>query len=326
MFGERGPECPLSPDLPHTENFIDGFNGSLNIELEGNTEMQGEEAKGYLYLLPTILILVAVVIFPLIYALNLSFSKWDSFDQTITKFVGFKNYYRLLFKSHRFWNSLTNSFVLWIVAGCAQIVLGFLIALLVNRVFLFHRVVKAVILLPMLVLPVGAAHMWSLIFNPLFGPINYILSIFSLPQVDWLGSTRFAMTSIIITDVWQWTPFCFLILYAGMQGIPLELYDAAKVDGANAWQTVRRITIPLLKRVFLVVILFRSIDLFRIFDTIYVLTSGGPAGATETLPFYTYILGFKRFDMDKAAALSFILVLIVSLISFFFIARFEKEG
>jgi multiple sugar transport system permease protein len=287
--------------------------------------MRGDKAKGYLYLLPTILILIAVVIFPLIYALNLSFSRWDDFEQTITKFVGFKNYHRLLTRDNRFWNSLEKSFVLWGVAGSAQIVLGFLMALLLNRVFLFHRVVKALVLLPMLVLPVGAAHMWSLIFNPLFGPINYILSIVHLPQLDWLGSTRYAMISIIITDVWQWTPFCFLILFAGMQGIPMELYDAAKVDGASAWQTVRRITIPLLKRVFLVVILFRSIDLFRTFDTIYVLTSGGPAGATETMPFYTYILGFKRFDMDKAAALSFLLVIIVSLLSIFFIARFEKE-
>lgn len=287
--------------------------------------MRGEKATGYLYLLPTVLILVAVVIFPLIYALNLSFSRWDDFAQTIGKYVGFKNYYRLLAKDPRFWNSLKNSFVLWIIAGSAQIVLGFLVALLLNRVFRFHRIVKAVVLLPMLVLPVGAAHMWSLIFNPLFGPVNYILGLFSIPRIDWLGSTQFAMTSIIITDVWQWTPFCFLILYAGMQGIPLELYDAAKVDGANAWQTVCRITIPLLKRVVLVVILFRSIDLFRIFDTIYVLTSGGPAGATETMPFYTYILGFKRFDMDKAAAISFILVAIVSFISLFFISRFERE-
>jgi multiple sugar transport system permease protein len=287
--------------------------------------MRGEKATGYLYLLPTVLILVAVVIFPLIYALNLSFSRWDDFAQTIGKYVGFKNYYRLLAKDPRFWNSLKNSFVLWIIAGSAQIVLGFLVALLLNRVFRFHRIVKAVVLLPMLVLPVGAAHMWSLIFNPLFGPVNYILGLFSIPRIDWLGSTQFAMASIIITDVWQWTPFCFLILYAGMQGIPLELYDAAKVDGANAWQTVHRITIPLLKRVVLVVILFRSIDLFRIFDTIYVLTSGGPAGATETMPFYTYILGFKRFDMDKAAAISFILVAIVSLISLFFIAKFERE-
>ena len=287
--------------------------------------MQGDKAKGYLYLLPTILILIAVVIFPLIYALNLSFSRWDSFEQTITKFVGFKNYHRLLTRDNRFWNSLENSFVLWGVAGSAQIVLGFLMALLLNRVFRFHRLVKALVLLPMLVLPVGAAHMWSLIFNPLFGPINYILSIFHLPELDWLGTTRYAMISIIITDVWQWTPFCFLILFAGMQGIPQELYDAAKVDGASGWQTVRRITIPLLKRVFVVVILFRSIDLFRTFDTIYVLTSGGPAGATETMPFYTYILGFKRFDMDKAAALSFLLVIIVSLLSIFFIARFEKK-
>ncbi len=287
--------------------------------------MRSDKTTGYLYLLPTVAILVAVVIFPLIYALTLSFSRWDDFAQTMGKFVGFKNYHRLLVKDARFWNSLQNSFVLWVIAGSAQIVLGFLIALLLNRVFCFHRFVKAVVLLPMLILPVGAAHMWSLIFNPLFGPVNYIFGIFALPQVDWLGSTRFAMTSIIITDVWQWTPFCFLILYAGMQGIPLELYDAAKVDGANAWQIVRRITIPLLKRVFLVVVLFRSIDLFRIFDTIYVLTSGGPAGATETMPFYTYILGFKRFDMDKAAAISFILVLIVSLISLFFISRFERE-
>lgn len=287
--------------------------------------MQSGRLTGYIYLFPAILILFAIVIFPFIYALDVSFSRWDTFSQTVGKFVGFKNYSSLIFRDARFWNALKNSFVLWIAAGGIQIGLGFLIALLMNRIFPLHRVVKATILLPMLVLPVGAAHMWSLIYNPIFGPLNYIFSLLSLPEIDWLGDSRFSMLAIIIADTWQWTPFCFLILYAGMQGISLELYDSAKVDGANAFQTVYTVTLPLLKRVFLVLILFRSIDLFRIFDVIYVLTSGGPAGATETMPFYTYILGFKRFDMDKAAALSFILVIIVSAISFFFISRLGKE-
>jgi len=287
--------------------------------------MAKEKTVGYWYLLPSIAILLAVAIFPLIYALNLSFHRWDNFAQVIGKFVGFKNYYRLLFRDPRFWNSFKNSFILWGIAGGAQIALGFFIALLINRDFFLHRTVKAIILLPMLILPVGAAHMWSLIFNPLFGPLTYFLDILSLPTVDWLGDPKVALLSIVITDVWQWTPFCCLILYAGLQGIPLPVYDAAEVDGANAWQTTFFIVVPLLKRVFLVVILFRSIDLFRIFDTIYVLTSGGPGSATETMPFYTYVLGFKRFDLDKAAALSFLLVIIVSLISFFFISRVGQE-
>jgi len=288
--------------------------------------MVKERHLGYLYLLPTIVILCLVSIFPLIYALNLSFHRWDNFAQVIGKFVGFKNYHRLLFRDPRFWNSFKNSFVLWAVAGGAQIFLGFLVAILINREFFLHRVVKAVILLPMLVLPVGAAHMWSLIFNPLFGPANYLLRLLSLPSVNWLGDPRVALTSIVIADVWQWMPFCCLIMYAGLQGIPLSVYDAAKVDGAGAWQTTFAIIAPLLKRVFLVVILFRSIDLFRIFDVIYVLTSGGPGNATETMPFYTYILGFKRFDLDRAAALSFLLVIIVSVISFVFISRVERRS
>ncbi len=285
-----------------------------------------ERTKGYLYLLPAIIILLILVIFPLIYALRVSFSKWDNFTQGVSKFVGFKNYYSLLFKDKRFINSFKNSLMLWVSAGFLEIMLGFFIASLLNREFFLHRVVKSIVLLPMLVLPVGAGHMWQLIFNPLFGPLNYIMELLRLPPVDWLGSTKFALISIIITDLWQWTPFCYLIMYAGMQGLPLEVFDAVKVDGANGWQTIWKITIPLLKKVFLVAVLFRSIDLFRMFDQIYVLTSGGPGWTTETMPFYTYILGFKRFDMDKAAALSFILLLLVTLISMFFVARFgEKE-
>ena len=285
-----------------------------------------ERTKGYFYLLPAIIILLLLVIFPLIYALRVSFSKWDNFTQGVSKFVGFKNYYSLLFKDKRFINSFKNSLMLWASAGFLEIMLGFFIANLLNREFFLHRVVKSIVLLPMLVLPVGAGHMWQLIFNPLFGPLNYIMGLLKLPTVDWLGSTKFALVSIIITDLWQWTPFCYLIMYAGMQGLPLEIYDAVKVDGANGWQTIWKITVPLLKKVFLVAVLFRSIDLFRMFDQIYVLTSGGPGWATETMPFYTYILGFKRFDMDKAAALSFILLLLVTLISMFFVARFgEKE-
>jgi len=287
--------------------------------------MAKEKTIGYLYLLPTIVILVLVSIFPLIYAINLSFHRWDNYAQVIGKFAGFRNYHRLLFRDPRFWNAFRKSFILWGIAGSTQIALGFFIALLINREFFFHRTVKAIILLPMLVLPVGAGHIWSLILNPLFGPVTYFLDILSIPTVDWLGDPRVALISIVITDVWQWTPFCCLIMYAGLQGIPLSVYDAAKIDGAGAWQTIFSIVAPLLKRVFLVVILFRSIDLFRIFDTIYILTSGGPGNATETMPFYTYILGFKRFDLDKAAALSFLLVIIVSLISFFFISRLGRE-
>ena len=287
--------------------------------------MLKDESKGYLYLLPAIFVLLVIVIFPLIYALRLSLSRWDSFQQVLGEFVGLKNYYNLIVEDKRFLNSFFTSMILWVSAGSLEIILGFFIAVLLNRDFFAHKVVKAIVLLPMLVLPVGAGHIWKLIFDPLFGPINYIFQFVGLPAIDWLGSTQFALISIIITDVWQWTPFVFLIMFAGMQGLPTDVYDAIKVDGASGWQTITRITIPLLNRVFLVAILFRSIDLFRIFDKIYILTSGGPAWATETMPFYTYILGFKRFDMDKAAALSFILVILVSLISIFFISRLGKE-
>jgi multiple sugar transport system permease protein len=284
-----------------------------------------EQNKGYFYLLPVIGILLIVVIFPLIYSLRVSLSKWDGFTQTVGKFIWLRNYHTLIFKDPRFLNAFKNSMILWISAGGVEIILGFFIAVLLNREFFFHRVVKAIVLLPMLVLPVGAGHIWKLIFNPLFGPVNYILEVLHLPAVNWLGSPKSALISIILTDVWQWTPFCFLIMYAGMQGLSSDVYDAAKVDGANAWQTITKITIPLLNKVFLVAVLFRSIDLFRVFDKIYILTSGGPGWSTETMPFYTYLLGFKRFDMDKAATLSFVLVILVSLISIFFISRFGKE-
>jgi multiple sugar transport system permease protein len=288
--------------------------------------MISERKRGYLYLLPAIFILLVLVIFPLFYSLRVSFSKWDNFTQNVGKFVGFKNYYSLLVKDKRFLNAFKNSLLLWIIAGSLEIMLGFFISLLLNRKFFLHRVVKAIVLLPMLVLPVGAGHIWQLIFNPLFGPLNYILGLLKFQPHDWLGSTKLALFSIIITDLWQWTPFCFLIMYAGLQGLPLDVYDAVKVDGASGWQTIIKITIPLLKKIFLVAILFRSIDLFRMFDQIYILTGGGPGWTTETMPFYTYLLGFKRFDMDKAAALSFILLLIVTLISMFFISVLgEKE-
>ena len=158
---------------------------------------------------------------------------------------------------------------------------------------------------------------WQLMLNPNFGAINGTLKYFGIDteSLTWTASPRLAMLSVILVDVWQWTPFVFLVLLAGLQAIPQEPYEAALVDGSNNWQTFRHVTLPLLKPAILIALLLRTMDLLRVFDHIFILTEGGPGFATETLSLYIYRTAFRFSNFGYAAAMSFVLLIITNLIS-----------
>jgi multiple sugar transport system permease protein len=237
----------------------------------------------------------------------------------ISRFVGLSHYAGLWY-DHRFWHSLSNTLYFTLVSVSLEVVLGLGVALLLQQVFPARGLVRALVLVPWLIPTVVAARMWEWIYNPQFGVLNFLLvqSGLSATGINWLGHPAIALHAAILADVWKTTPFAALLLLAGLQTIPPDLYRAARVDGAGPVQTFWHLTLPSLAPALGITVLFRTLDALRVFDVVYVLTGGGPANTTETLSIYAYRLSFQtlQFGYGAAAAVTiFALVLGVSLLS-----------
>jgi multiple sugar transport system permease protein len=274
--------------------------------------------KGNRFIIPALILLSFVTIYPVIYVFYLSLHrKLLIFD--ISRFVWFENYLFLL-KDDRFWNALKNTLYFTAVSVSLELLLGLAIAVLLNRSFRLRGFIRAVVLIPWAIPTVVSARMWEWIYNTDFGVLNYIIG----SKINWLGSPFLTMNAAIFMDVWKTTPFVTILLTAGLQIIPRELYQAARVDGAGSWAIFKKITLPLLKPVILVVLIFRTLDAFRIFDAIYVLTGGGPANVTETLSIYAYKVLFQTLQFGYGSTLSVIVFMCIGSISIFYIKLLSR--
>jgi multiple sugar transport system permease protein len=280
-----------------------------------------------LFVLPAALTLLAITIFPLIYELRLVFMSWELTTNAAPKFVGLQNLIDVLFHDERFWSSMRVTGTL-IVGGVAlQLTIGTGLALLLNRLGRWRAPLVSLFLIPVMIAPVVAGFQFRMIYHDQFGPLNYLIELLTFGQwrgFAWIADPKVALFSILMTDVWQWTPFLMLIVLAGLQSIPQELYEAAEVDGASPWQTFWRVTAPLLLPVMVIGILIRAMDSFKLFDIIYLVTGGGPGNVTETISYYTYLQGFKFFSLGYTAAMAFIQLIIITLIAQVFL-RFQKQ-
>jgi trehalose/maltose transport system permease protein len=278
-----------------------------------------------LFLLPALVLLAIIAAGPLFSTVWLSFrDELPIFH--ISRFVGFAHY-RALWGDQRLWQSLANTCYFAAVSVSLEIILGLGAALLLQQVFPARGLVRALVLAPWFVPTVVAARLWEWMYNPQFGIVNFLLVRGGLlgEGVNWLGHPTFALHAAIVADVWKTMPFAALLLLAGLQTIPTDLYRAAQVDGASAIQRFRHITLPLLAPVLGITVLFRVLDALRVFDVVFVLTGGGPANTTETLSIYAYRLSFQTLQFGPGAAVAvviFILVFGVSLLSFFVLRRF----
>jgi multiple sugar transport system permease protein len=278
-----------------------------------------ERAFPYLLLAPTMLVLLLLTIYPLIYAVKVSL-------QTSAGTWTLGNFARL-FGDRFFAVALWQTFIYTVSALVLEFALGLGLALLLDSQIRARNFFRSLLLIPMMLPPVVVAVVWRLMYNPTFGMINGTLKGWGLDtsRLTWIASPTFALPSAILVDVWQWTPFVFLILLAGLQGIPQEPYEAAMIDGSSAWQTFRNITLPLLKPAILIALLLRTMDLLRIFDQVFILTQGGPGFATETISLYIYKTAFRFFDFGYAAAMSFVLLVLVNFISIGYIRFLRKQ-
>ena len=267
-------------------------------------------------ILPLVLTLSVVMLYPL------GFSAWLSFqDYRLTRLndvhaVGLENF-RFVATDPAFQNAMTNTVIFVFGAVTLELVLGLSLALLVQKLRIVRNLVRSILLAPMFITPIAVGLMFRFLLNSEIGVISYYLGQAGL-SVDWFGPDL-ALFSIILIDVWQWTPFMLLMFLAGLEALPKAPYEAARVDGAGPWLTFSRITLPMLRPVLVVAVIIRALDAFKVFEYVFAITRGGPGDATETIMYFIYKTGFRFFRMGEAAAaaimlIAAILVLVLTLV------------
>jgi multiple sugar transport system permease protein len=272
---------------------------------------------------PAVVIMVLLMLYPLGYTLWMGFHEWFASSLTPPQWVGLENYVRIFTDDPRFADAFWRTVYFTVMAVVLQTVLGVAIALIFNRNFLGKGVVRTLFLFPMVATPVAIALVWMMMYNPVLGVLRYFLDIVGLPPVEWVSNRRLVIPALVIVDTWQWTPLITLMTLAGLSALPTEPYEAAVIDGANGWQILRFVTLPLLRPVIVVAVLFRTIDAIKTFDIIYVMTQGGPAFASETLNIYVFQTGFNYFHLGYASSLLIVLFIIVMSVSTLLI-RFRR--
>jgi multiple sugar transport system permease protein len=259
-----------------------------------------------------------MIVFPLVYTITLSFFEWSMSVNVPLKFVGLGNYIELL-KDERFLLAVARTFIFSGAAILLEVIIGVTIALFLSREFIGKNIVKTMFLLPMVATPVAIGLVWTLIYEPTIGIANLVLGKIGIAPLVWLGSESTALMSLVIVDVWQWTPMIMLITLAGVSALPGEPFESVMVDGATKWQTLWNLTLPLLRPTILVAVLLRLIDVLKTFDIIYSTTQGGPGFATETMNILAFKDAFEYFQFGRASALLVIFFVIVLGIAVLFI-------
>jgi multiple sugar transport system permease protein len=268
----------------------------------------------WLLVLPAALLILALSIYPLIYSVWVAFVNYD-FQIPGHAFVGLQNFSEIV-NDPIARRSLVNTAILSAACVAVEFALGLLLALAMLERFRGRGLIMPVLIVPLFISPVIVGQFWSLILQPPFGPTNYLLGLLLGRPVDisWLTQTPWNFIAIVTADVWQWTPFMFVILLAGLSAIAPEMFEAAELDGASRSQTFWYVTLPQLKPLILLALTFRLLDAVKLFDVIYVMTGGGPGASTYTASFYLYQIGFQQFHLSKATAGSWIFLLLSAIL------------
>jgi multiple sugar transport system permease protein len=268
-----------------------------------------------LFPLPAIIFIALLMIFPVCYTLVISFTDWSLTSGRPMRFAGLGSYLTVL-KDNRFHAAVGRTFSFTFGAVAVEAVLGTVIALILNREFRAKGLLKFLLLLPLVVTPVAIGIVFNLFYDPTIGFLNYCLSRLGLPQSGWVTGAKTVLPSLMLVDVWQWTPMIALIVLAGLSGLSTEPYESAMVDGANGVQVFFRITLPMVMPTILTAIVLRAVDALKTYDIIYAMTRGGPGYASETLNILAYKLSFEYFYLGQSSAalvFLFIIVLVFSL-------------
>jgi len=262
----------------------------------------------YLFVVPALIVVGAVIIFPWLFTVWMSAFDWTI--GTAAHFVGFANYTGLA-SNQRFLESIVHTFYFTALAVVVPLFLGLVAALIFHREFPFRGVLRGVFTMPMMATPVAVALVWTMMFHPQQGVLNYLLSIVGLPPSLWVYSPTWVIPSLVLVEIWHWTPLVMLIVLGGLAALPTEPYESARLDGASEWQLFRYITLPLVAPFLVVAAVIRTIDALKAFDTIYVISQGGPGTASETINIYLYLQAFAFYNVGNASAVVVVFFVII---------------
>ena len=273
--------------------------------------------------LPTVIILAIIVIFPMIFSITVSLRDFD-IRRPLHPFIGFTNFVNLLTDGD-FNNAALITSTMVVAELFFELILGMLLALSLLNLPVTRKIYQPIMLIPMMVMPVVIGYMGRLVFEVRSGPINYFLNLLGLESLGWHASPDLALVTILILRIWQWTPFVMAVLLAGLLSMPLEPFDSAQVDGANNLQIFTYITLPILRPIIALVVIMRALEILQTFDIIYVLTLGGPGSRTMTLSLFTYLIGFRYWDVGKASAAAWLIMIPLSILDTIFIRVMERR-
>ena len=206
-----------------------------------------------------------------------------------------------------------------------EFLLGFLLAFVFSAKVHGLGILRRIGILPMMVMPVATGLVWFYIFNQNYGMANFLVGLLGLDAQPWLTDTGLALLAVVVADVWQWTPFVMLVTFAALQSLPEYVFEAARMDGLSVWQIFWRVTVPLLRPIAVIIVLIRLVDALRMFELVFMMTKGGPAGTTEILPYYIYVTAFQLLDVGYAAALAVLMLVLVNILAVLFIGRLQMS-
>jgi multiple sugar transport system permease protein len=252
-----------------------------------------------LFIVPALAVVGAVIVFPWLFTVYMSVFDWKI--GTTAHFVGLANYIGLA-TNQRFVESIVHTLYFTALAVIVPLVIGTAAALVFHREFPFRGFLRAVFTMPMMATPVAVALVWTMMFHPQQGVLNYLLSLVGLPPSLWVYSPTLVIPSLVLVEIWHWTPLVMLIVLGGLAGLPTEPYESARLDGASEWQLFRYVTLPLVAPFLVVAAVIRTIDALKAFDTIYVISQGGPGTASETINMYLYLQAFAFYNIGNASA------------------------
>jgi multiple sugar transport system permease protein len=273
------------------------------------------------FVAPALVVIAAVIVFPWVFTLWMSVNSWTLGQSQV--FAGLDNYLRLA-GDLRFWASLWHTILYTTLAVVAPVFLGTLAALIFDAQFPFRGLLRGIFVMPMMATPVAIALVWTMMFHPQLGVLNYLLSLVGIPPQEWIYNQLSVIPSLVLVETWQWTPLIMLIVLGGLAAVPREPYESAEIDGANAWQMFRYLTLPMIAPFLMIAVIIRSIDAVKSFDIIYAMTQGGPGTASETINIYLYNTAFSYYDIGYGSAMAvvfFVIIVALSLVLMMFRQR-----
>lgn len=265
------------------------------------------------FVIPALIVISAVIVFPWVFTLWMSVHSW-TLGQSQT-FAGLDNYMRLAVDA-RFWESMWHTLTYTFLSVVAPLFFGTLAALIFDAEFPLRGFLRGVFVMPMMATPVAIALVWTMMYHPQLGVLNYLLSFVGIGPLEWIYNQSTVIPSLVLVETWQWTPLVMLIVLGGLAAVPREPYESAEIDGANAWQKFRYLTLPMIAPFLMIAVIIRSIDAVKSFDIIYAMTQGGPGTASETINIYLYNTAFAYYDIGYGSAMAVIFFVVIVALSF----------